>query len=165
LESDKIRKRAKNNAYSLLRIRPRSEFEVKRRLKTKGYSDPVIAAVVDELKKQGDIDDGKFAKFWVDSRLHMNPVGDVILRHELKEKGVSDPLIEAALEAKDDSYDEYEAAFSMAKERFARFKKMDRRMAAKRVYDFLLRRGFKYDNIRKVIGDLVAGGADIPEEG
>ena len=152
---DKIKARAKNNAYSLLRIRPRSEHEIRERLKLKGYNDLIIDDVVEGLKKSRDIDDGKFAKFWVDSRMHLNPVGDIVLKHELKDKGISDPIIEAALEAKDKTYDEYEVAFNMAAERFERLKKLDRRKAGKRIYDFLLRRGFKYDTIRKIIETLV----------
>ncbi|MBI5143893.1 MAG: RecX family transcriptional regulator [Candidatus Omnitrophica bacterium] len=151
---DKIKARAKNNAYSLLRIRPRSEHEIRQRLKLKGYNYFVIDDVVESLKGSRDIDDGKFAKFWVDSRMHLNPVGDIVLKHELKDKGIGDAIIEATLEAKDKTYDEYEVAFNMARERFERFKKLDRRKAAKRVYDFLLRRGFKYENVRRIIEEL-----------
>jgi SOS response regulatory protein OraA/RecX len=40
-------------------------------------------------------------------------------------------------------------------ERFQRLRDLDRRKATKRVYDFLLRRGFKYDIIRRIIEDIV----------
>ncbi len=155
MEVDNRKSRAKNNAYSLLRIRPRSESEIRERLKLKGYNYSIIDDIIEELKQRGDIDDMKFARFWVDSRMHLNPVGDIVLKQELKEKGVSDPLIEATLEAKDKSYDEYEVAFDMARDRFERLKKLDRKKATKRLYDFLLRRGFKYDNVRKIIETLV----------
>ena len=61
------------------------------------------------------------------------------------------------LSQKSKNYDEYKVAFSMARERFERFKKLDRRKATKRVYDFLLRRGFKYDTIRKILENLAVG--------
>lgn len=154
MEIDKNRARAKNNAYSLLRVRPRSEFEITQRLKLKGYGDSTIADVTGDLKRAGELDDGKFARFWVDSRMHLNPVGDVVLTHELKTKGVSDSIIEATLKDKAKTVDEYKVAFSMASERFERFKKIDRRKATKRVYDFLLRRGFKYDTVRKIIEEI-----------
>ena len=151
---DKIIARAKNNAFALLRIRPRSERELAGRLKDKGYSDDVVGGVLTDLKKRGLIDDAKFSRFWIDSRLHLNPVGDVILKHELRGKGVGDGIIEAALAEKTSAYDEYEAAKNMALERFRRLKGIDRRKATKRVYDFLLRRGFKYDNIRRIIEEI-----------
>lgn len=167
MEKDKVKIRAKNNVYALLRQRPRSEFEIRRRLKLKGYSESVIEGVVEDLRRTGDIDDVKFAHLWVESRMHANPMGDVVLRHELKEKGVEESIIEATLEDKAKNYDEYEVAFSMAKERFARLRKLDRRKALKRLYDFLLRRGFKYDTVRKVTEQLIGLGKEedeLPED-
>ncbi|MCX5686643.1 MAG: regulatory protein RecX [Candidatus Omnitrophica bacterium] len=154
MKNDKVKNRAKNNVYLLLRTRPRSEEEIRQRLKLKGYDGTVIDNVVDDLKRTGNIDDARFARFWVESRMHMNPMGDVILKHELKSKGVNDPVIEATLQDKAKNYDEYEVAFSMAEERYKRFQKLDRRKALKRVYDFLLRRGFKYETIRKITEEL-----------
>ena len=151
---DKVAARARNNAYALLRQRPRSEHEIRERLKLKGYSDAVTEEIIELLKKAGDIDDARFAGLWVESRMSMNPAGDVVLKHELRAKGVSETIIEATLTEKADKYDEYEVAFSMAKERFERFKKLDRPKAMKRVYDFLLRRGFKYDTVRRIIENL-----------
>ena len=165
MDTDKAKNRAKNNAYALLRQRPRSEFEIRSRLKLKGYGGDVIEEVVESLRRVGEIDDARFAKLWVESRMHTNPMGDVVLKHELKLKGIADPIIEATLEEKARNYDEYEVAFNMAKEQFERFKKLDasaslgtgRRKALKRVYDFLLRRGFKYETVREIIEKIVVG--------
>jgi regulatory protein len=154
LEKDKVKSRAKNNAYALLRQRPRSEAEIRTRLKLKGYAVDIIDGVVENLRHTGNIDDAKFARLWVESRMHSNPMGDVVLRHELKTKGVADSIIEAALEEKAANYDEYEVAFSMARERFERLKKLDRRKALKRLYDFLMRRGFKYDTVQRIAEKL-----------
>ena len=146
--------RAKNNAYCLLRTRPRSESEIRKRLKLKTYTDAVIDDVVLSLKRTGDINDEKFARFWVESRMQMNPAGDVVLKHELKDKGISESIIDSAIEEKKKAYNEYDIAFSMAGDRFERLKKLDRRKALKRVYDFLLRRGFSYDVVRQIIDKL-----------
>lgn len=147
--------RAKNNAYALLRLRPRSEAELIARLKTKGHDSGVVGAIVEELKKKGLVDDAKFAQFWINSRMHLKPVGDYILKRELKTKGVSSATVEAALRSRGAEYDEYGAAKNIAMERFKRLGRIDRRKAAKRVYDFLLRRGFKYDCVRRVIEELM----------
>jgi len=154
LDLDKIKARAKNNAYALLRQRPRSEFEIRDRLKIKGYGGEIIDFVVESLRKIGEIDDARFAKLWIESRMHLNPVGDVVLRHELKHKGVAEAIIEDVLAKKAEEYDEYDVALNMAREQFERLKKLDRRKALKRVYDFLLRRGFKYDTVRKIIENI-----------
>ena len=152
---DKVKARARNNAYALLRQRPRSVYEIRNRLKLKGYADILIEDIVAGLERVGELNDERFARLWVESRMHMNPAGDVVLKHELKRNGISDSIIEAVLAEKAEKYDEYELALSMAKDRFERLKKLDRLKATKRIYDFLLRRGFKYDNIRRVIENLV----------
>jgi len=139
----------------LLRQRPRSESEIRQRLKLKGYEDEVIDEVIAGLKRIGEIDDVKFAGIWINSRMYMNPAGDVVLRHELRGKGVSDSIIDAALEAKSKDYDEYEVALNIARERFERLKKLDRKKATKRLYDFLMRRGFKYETVRRIIEELI----------
>ena len=155
-----MKDKARNNAYALLRQRPRSEFEIRNRLKMKGYGGEVIDFVVESLRRAGEIDDVRFTKLWVENRMHLNPVGDVVLRHELKEKGVAETIIEAALAEKAGAYDEYEVAFNMAAEQFKRLKKIDRRKALKRVYDFLLRRGFKYETVRKIVENITGNAAD-----
>jgi len=157
LEADKKLQKAKNNAHSLLRSRPRSEHELRERLKMKGYGADIVETIVCGLKRSGELDDAKFARLWVESRMHSNPAGEIVLRHELKEKGLSDPLIEAALEEKAANYDEYKVAFSMAEERFAELRKVDKKKALKRLYDFLARRGFAMDTVQRIIDELVRG--------
>ncbi len=152
---DKVKARALNNAYALLRQRPRSVYEIRNRLKLKGYAGSLIEDIVASLERAGELDDERFARLWVESRMHMNPAGDVVLKHELKRNGVSDKIIDAVLIEKAEKYDEYEVALDMARDRFERFKKLDRQKAMKRVYDFLLRRGFKYENIRRVVENLI----------
>jgi regulatory protein len=158
LDDKKIFQKARNNAYSLLRMRPRSEREVRDRLKIKGYDASVIENVVSGLKKTGDINDEKFARFWMESRMHSSPVGDVVLKHELKQKGIAENLIEATLEAKAEAYDDYAVALNMAREKFIRLAKLDRNKAMKRLYDFLVRRGYGFNIIEKVVEEVADKG-------
>jgi regulatory protein len=154
LEENKKLQKAKNNAYSLLRSRPRSEYELRQRLKIKGYSKDVVESIVSGLKRAGEIDDTKFARLWVESRMHQNPMGDVVLRRELQEKGVSDGIIETTLADKAAHYDEFKVAFNMAEERFRQLAKLDKKKALKRLYDFLMRRGFTFDTVQRIVEEI-----------
>ena len=160
METDKIRAKARNNAYALLRTRPRSEREIRDRLKLRGYAPALIEEIIEGLKKIGDIDDSKFAMAWMESRMHSNPVGDGVLKRELQMKGLSDEIIADTLKNKSENYDEYEIALSMAGARFERLKRLDRQKAGKRLYDFLLRRGFTYDNVKRVVESVIRKGED-----
>ena len=146
--------RAKTSAWALLRVRPRSEKELRGRLAEKGYDGLIVEKVVGDLKRAGEIDDAKFARFWINSRAHLKPVGNIVLRHELQAKGISDSLIEATLTERGAAYDEYEVARQMADERIGRLRNIDRRKAMKRLYDFLARRGFAFDTISRIIDEL-----------
>ena len=152
---EKIRQKAFNNVYCLLRQRPRSEQEIRKRLRLKGYEDDIVNEVVLALKEAGELDDAKFAKLWVDARINFNPMGEIVLRQELKAKGVSETIIDATLAECLKTYDEYDAALKMAGEQFSRFAKLDKRKAMKRLYDFLVRRGFGFDVVRKVMDELI----------
>ncbi|MFH1189986.1 MAG: regulatory protein RecX [Candidatus Omnitrophota bacterium] len=158
MKEDKKLRSAMNNAYCLLRARPRSESEMRERLKLKRYDEPTIEAVIADLRKLSQIDDVKFAGFWVESRMHVNPVGDIILRRELKDKGVPDAVIESALQDKAQNYDEYRTALDVAERRFKRLSDADKPKAAKRLYDLLLRRGFEYEIVRKVVSEIIHEG-------
>lgn len=155
MDNDKKLDKARKGAYGLLRSRPRSEAELRLRLKLKGISRLAIDEVVKELKSAGVIDDAKFAWLWIESRMHSNPVGDIVLRHQLKEKGVSDLIIDNTLARKAEEFDEYKIAANMAVEAFSRFSKLSKNKALKRLYDFLYRRGFSYDIVVRVIDDIV----------
>src|SRR3989338_4911588 len=126
-------------------MRPRSESEMRRRLAEKGYELSLIGDIVSELKRLGDIDDTKFARFWMESRMYSNPVGAALLRQELRGKGVGDDIIDATVEARAKAYDDLEVALRMARDKYERFKNLDRTKASKRLYDFLMRRGFGYE--------------------
>lgn len=125
------------------------------RLKLKGHGEEAVEAVVEGLRKIGEIDDVKFAHLWVESRMHMNPIGDMALRRELKEKGVPESIIEATLQEKALNYDEYNVAFTIARERFKQFAKIDKRKALKRLYDYLSRKGFGYDIVNRVLDTVM----------
>ncbi|MDD3906004.1 MAG: regulatory protein RecX [Candidatus Omnitrophica bacterium] len=155
MEPDKKTKKAINNAYALLRQRPRSEYEIRSRLKLKGYGSDVVSEVIAGLIKSGEIDDARFAWLWVEERMRLNPAGDVVLRHELKVKGLPEAVIDATLAKKAVEYDEYGIALNMARERFEQLKKLDRPKAIKRLYDLLVRRGFKYDTVQRIVDKIL----------
>jgi len=125
------------------------------RLKLKRYDEATIDAVIESLKKLSEIDDVKFASLWVDDRMRVNPAGDILLRRELKAKGVSDAVIESVLSEKAKNYDEHSIALGLAAKKHKSLAGIDRRVAAKKMYDHLLRRGFGYDLVERVVSEVM----------
>jgi regulatory protein len=144
----------------LLVIRPRSEAEVRQRLQRAGHSRETTDRVIERLRRTGDLDDGAFARAWVENRMTFRPRGAVMLRAELRRKGVAPGAIDNALSGLDES----EAAW-IAAQRAARgwthLEDDDRR---RKVYAYLRRRGFDHETIRLVLRRLEAAGQGESEE-
>ena len=63
----------------------------------------LIARVIDKLRERSYVDDLAFARFWIGNREQFKPMGERMLRSELRGKRVADSIIQQAL-------DEQEAA-------------------------------------------------------
>ena len=131
----------------LLAIRPRSEVEIRQRLDRAAVPAETIERVVERLRRSGDIDDGAFARTWVDNRTTFRPRGAAMLRAELQRKGVAPKVIgEAVAEV-----DEEEAAWEAARRARRRWSGLDARTRRQKLYAYLQRRGFTYDTIHLVL--------------
>lgn len=141
---------AHERALNFLSYRPRSTKEVRDRLREKSLSDPAIDMVIERLEKAGLLDDHSFARYWVENRQQFNPRGGQALRHELKQKGISDEIIKDVIA----ETDEESAAYRAAQKRLRRYAQADEQTFRKRLGDFLARRGFSYSIIRDVLDRL-----------
>ena len=85
-------------ALRFLRERPRSTLEIDRRLRRDDLPADAIASVLEDLTRQGHLNDADFARAWITSRVDMRPKGMFLIRRELSEKGIDEAVIDAALE-------------------------------------------------------------------
>jgi len=133
--------KAKNYAFLLLKFRLRSEKELCQRLEKKKYSTEIIEKTVSFLKEKGFIDDKYFAKSWIESRVK-KPLGIRRLKQELLIKGVDNEIIDNRIKELRENYSEEEVVIRIAKNRLNKLKGCDPLKARKRIYAYLLRRGF-----------------------
>lgn len=138
---------AHERALNYLSYRVRSSQEVRRKLREKEFSETAIEAVMERLERVGLLDDGTFARFWVENRETFKPRGARALRYELRQKGVADEDIEAVLA----DLDEEDSAYRAAQQRIRRYRQVDEATFRKRMGDYLSRRGFNYTIIRDVL--------------
>jgi regulatory protein len=102
--------RATSAALAFLGYRPRSEQEVRGRLRQKAYTPEAIDQAVAKVAGWGYLDDASFARLWVDGRGGSR--GRRLLEQELRQKGVER---ETAREALDEAaLDERAAALEAA---------------------------------------------------
>jgi len=133
--------KAKDYAFLLLKFRLRSENELRQRLKKKKFDADIIELTLFFLKDKGFIDDNYFAKTWIESRIK-KPLGIRRLKAELSIKGINKAIIDTQIDEIKKSYSEEDIVGGIAKDRLNKLKGIDPQKAKKRVYAYLLRRGF-----------------------
>ena len=146
---DKLAK-AKQAALRLLKIRSRSEKEIRERLKLKKFSGEIIEEILEHLKKVQLVDDRQFTKDWINARL-TKPFGLRRISFELRKKGIDDELLKEELAFVQVNYPEDDIVIALAKQRAARYKETDKTVLKKRVFNYLAYRGFNIDAIQKAI--------------
>ena len=151
------KKQAGIHALRLLAASPKTRRELERKLSDKGYEEAVIRNTLDELERQGLLSDRNFAVDLVSRFIHARPSGARRIRFELKRRGVPAKLQEEVL-AQFQADDERGRARELAAERWRRFSHLPVEKRIKRVYDFLIRRGFDFQTARDLIEELEATG-------
>lgn len=145
--------RARSYADRLISYRPRSEKELSKRLKDKGYSCQIINRIINGLKEEGLIDDKKFAKLWARMRSHTSPRGPSLIKMELLSKGIDRETVEDVVENLKKDFNEEEIARELFKKRLRLVKGLDRTKAGQRLFGYLKRRGFSSEVIYKLLNE------------
>lgn len=146
--------------YRLFVIRQRSEAEIRQYFKIQNYklliknkeqiSDSLIDLIIERLKNKGMINDLIFAKSWIEARRRSKNLGTIAVKSELVKKGVSREII-SELIANTKEIDEQLAVLAL-KKRINRWKNLSNLAFRKKATEYLLRKGFEYEVIKKVIG-------------
>jgi regulatory protein len=135
-------------ALALLAGRDFGKQELSRRLHRRGFNESRIAAVVDGLATEGLLSDERFAEIFTAQRLRRGQ-GPLRIRLELRERGVPEDFIEAALVSADADWDR--CAREVRARRFGAAIPGDYRQRAKQAR-FLQYRGFSAEQIRAALG-------------
>ncbi len=134
-------------ATNYLVYRPRSEPELRERLRRKGFTPENIEAVIAKLKRLRLVDDTAFAEFWRDNRESFSPRSKALTRRELKQKGIAEDIIDITVAAIDDEDSAYRAAVSKARV----LSLSDYESFRRKLGGYLQRRGFNYGVIERTI--------------
>src|SRR5215218_6684166 len=126
----------------LLTARARTRAELEGQLAKRGYPDDVSAKVLDRLAHVGLVDDADFAEQWVRSRRVNAGKGKRALAAELRNKGVDNEVITAAL-ADIDAGAERERAEQLVNDKLRRERHTDdEAKLTRRLVGMLARRGY-----------------------
>lgn len=145
LQKKAVLDKAYMRAYDQLSRRARSEWELRDYLKRKEYDEQTIDQIIITLHDKGYVDDAKFAESWMRNRRLLKATSKMRLRQELRQKRVSDDIINQALEEDETSEQDVLKDLIQRKRQQTRYQEKDKLM------QYLLRQGFRYDDIKGVI--------------
>jgi regulatory protein len=144
---------AKEVALRFLSFRRRTEKEIKDKLKKKGYDEKTIKRTIDKLKEYDLVNDSEFAIAWVKERLAYKPRGKRLLKQELWKKGIKKEIIDQVIEAL--CQDEDKSASELLQKIQKRYRNLEPKVAKRRMYGLLLRRGFSYETVSQALKNII----------
>ncbi len=137
------------NALKVLSFRPRSIFEVQKKLKDYGFDETVINSVLERLKQNGLLEDQSFAQTWIENRTVFHPRSRKLMALELRQKGVPDEVVQNALAA--GVVDDETMAYQSAIQYVRRLRGLEWPEFRKKLSAYLLRRGFSFETVSPVV--------------
>jgi len=152
LERLDARQQAYDRAVRFLSYRPRSIAEVRRYLQGKGVEESDSETIIARLIDLQYLDDGEFARWWVENRTEFSPRGPYAIRQELRLKGVADDVIAEAIARFGPNTSE--VVESLGRQRAHRLAGEDQAAFRRKLSSFLLRRGFSYADVTPVVEQL-----------
>jgi regulatory protein len=160
ISEEEVKKLLKGNEFNttyekLLRfatLRPRSRKEVGTWFKKHKVHLSLQKDLVKKLEHLELLDDGKFAKWWVEQRLQFRKKSKRELVLELRSKGVDKNTIADVLS--ETEVDEYKTAKDLLEKKKYRWEKFDDRKKRQKMTEYLARRGFSWDVIKSVVKEF-----------
>lgn len=139
----------------LLKYRPRTEEELRDRLKEKDYSPEVVEDVVDWALKKDLVDDELFAEYFVEDRLQNKPKGRSGIYKELLDHGVEKAVAKDVLDKKISSRTEEDRCRELARKRLTKYEGDDVKAKYRKTLGFLERRGFSRGMANSVLKEIL----------
>lgn len=134
-------------AVAMLARRPRSERDIRRRLKQRRLDDDVIETTVGRLREAKLLDDAEYARSFAESRGRTSPRSQRLIVQELRAAGVDGALAAAAVAEQSDE----DAAYRLAQARMRNLSTLPSDAFRSRLTGLLQRRGFGWDVTRATV--------------
>ena len=156
-QPEKLYEKTMTRALKLLSYKPRSVAEMRARLNEKEWADAqVVEQVIARLIELGYLDDEQFAARYADARLTVKPLGRTRLRRDLQRRKVSAQVVEQALEQAYAEHSEEELIARAIAKRTRLKGAPATREETKKLFDYLIRRGFSYDLVMRKVREASA---------
>ena len=146
--------KGKNHALKILEKSYKSEKEISDKLLFKGYNIKTIERIIDFLKEYDFINDEKLAERYIEEKSSSN--GKNKLKFMLMKKGIREEIINQKLSCMEEKLEE-DGALKLARKKYNILSKSENSnvIIMKKLSQYLLRRGYKWEDIKKILKGIV----------
>lgn len=135
-------------ALKYISYKPRTKFEVVKKLKENEFDEDIISIVLEMLVEKGYVNDSQYAKNWVENRSVYKPRSKKLITWELKNKQLSEDIIS---EVTGEMMPEEELAMLAAEKYARRLSGYEKEVFFRRLTGYLIRRGFSYSTVNSTV--------------
>ncbi len=133
---------AYNKAVSFLAPMARTEFEIRKYLKKKSYSDEEIFEAMSSLKNEGIIDDESYVQEFIEFSIKNRLLGPNAIRVRLARRGVASDIVSKWLSSRYPESRVSEVAEASAKKKLFDVRAISKQKQMEKVGRYLVSRGF-----------------------
>jgi len=147
----------KQKAFRYLGRRLHSSYELKIKLRQKGYKQELIEQVISELGDSNYLNDYEFASLYADENIRNKLWGKKKLEAELFKKGIDRNIISKIVGEKCESGDELEQALELGRKKIKTLlsRGIETEKLKTKLISFLLTKGYDYENSKRAADVLI----------
>ena len=145
--------KAKSLSLKALERGLKTEEQIKKKLKDKGYEEEVIEKAIAFLKNYDFLDDNRYAKLYIKDKIKAN--GESKIRYELIKKGICKNIIDKAfLDIEKSTIDEAVRKVALKKYNSIRKNNIEEKKMKEKLFRYLVGKGYDFSNANKAIKEI-----------
>jgi regulatory protein len=163
IELGEVKQECLDHALKLLSARLHSTREIRTKLLRREYGAAVVDAVIADLARMGYLNDAQFARAKAQFAAKFKKQGKRRAKIDLIKAGVKSDVADSALHDVYGQTDTLAVARELARKLSARLQKLDAPTARRRLAGMLQRRGFDYDDVKRILDETIGRDARAVE--
>jgi regulatory protein len=143
-----------NYGISALSRYAKSEYELRLKMKNKGFELQLIDNAISTLKEQKYLDDERYCEMFINDKVNISKHGVRKIKEALYYKGIDKEIIEEKIK-NISAESEEERAFILGEKKLSSIKENDTRKKMAKLSNYLISKGFEYETVNKTVRKLL----------
>lgn len=149
-----------NYGISVLSRYFKSEYELRLKMKNKGFKPQLIDNAISALKERKYLDDERYCEMFINDKINISKHGVRKIKEALYYKGIDKEIIEEKIKCISAESEE-ERALLLGEKKLLNIKENDNRKKMSKLSNYLLGKGFEYETVNKTLRKLLNADNDF----